>query len=185
MALDSYLDLRQLHPARRDRGRVGDRPRRRAGLRDERRIGNRLRADLLAVCRDRHRRRRPRRSGVPEAAGTLALGRGTGRRHPAEEIEYPVRTQRLARPVRGPGDRGDGRAPAAGTARAQPRRKAGSIRLAARPAAAAPRPAQGLGEADGRALSSAPHTSQDDHPQGPRPGEGVAGGDLPEHAWPG
>ena len=104
LALDSYLELRKLIP----HGETGAELRAIArdderAARDERRIGNRLRADLLAVfpaaidiaagdlgC-----------PGVLAAAGTLALGRGAGRRIPRRDRGVrPLVPAWLASPVR-------------------------------------------------------------------------------------
>ncbi len=155
LALDTYLELRKLIP----HGETGTELRAIArdderAARDERRIGNRLRADLLAVfpAAIDHRRRGPGRPGVPGTAGTLALGRGPRRGLPPRRSRTSPGRVGMAGPPGSPSQvmQGHGRAPAAGTPRAGPR-QGRDHPAGRRPAAAPALPAAGMGKADGRA----------------------------------
>jgi hypothetical protein len=187
MALGAYLDLRQLIP----HGEAGTELRAIArdderAARDERRIGNWLRAGLLAVF--------PAAIGIADgdlgapvflkllerwpSADALAAA-------PREEVEALARTGRHGWPGRFAGRVQQAMAaPRLEPRPALARAKEGSIRLAASQLLAIR--AQRAGEADGRAVARPAPLRQVQGPEGPRPGEGVPGRrDLPEHARPG
>jgi hypothetical protein len=181
LALDSYLDLRKLIP----HGQIGAELRAIArdderAARDERRIGNRLRADLLAVFP----------AAIDIAAGDLSapVFLRLLERWPAAEalavasrddLEAFARTARHGWPSRFAGR--------VTTAMAEPRlpvrpelarAKAGAIRLAAAQLLLLRAQRRAWERRMGELLLGAPRTGRDKTPKDPDPGKAFPGGEI-------
>ena len=143
-------------------------------------MGNRLRADLLAVF--------PAAidiaggdlgaPGVPAAAGALAPRRELAAASRDEIVGVrPRRPARLARPVRRPGHRRHGRAPAARPGPAGPG-QGRAIRLAAAQLLALRAQRRAWERRMGELLLGGPRSGRDKTPKDPDPGKAFPGGEI-------
>jgi hypothetical protein len=181
MALDSYLDLRQLIP----HGQTGTELRAIArdderAARDERRIGNRLRADLLAVF--------PAAIDIADGDLGAAVFLRLLERWPSaadlaavnqDELEAFARCARHGWPGRFAGHVIEAMAARRLTPRPElARAKAGSIRLAAAQLLLLRDQRRAWHKRMGELLLGAPRTGRDHTPKDPSPGKAFPGGEI-------
>ena len=181
LALDAYLDLRKLIP----HGEAGAELRAIArdderAARDQRRIGNRLRADLLAVFP----------AAIDIAAGDLGAvvflkllerwpSAGALAGASRDELEAFARSARHGWPGRFAGRVTEAMAAPRLAARPElARAKAGSIRLAAAQLLAIRAQRKAWERRMGELLLGAPRTGRDNEPKDPDPGKAFPGGEI-------